>query len=131
MKADMGNLDTIIKEQLEVWANEELQTAINDGIKETADEAVKMLKKGGSYQDRTGKYSKDWTSGQKKNRTSAVTGLHGYNVYNKRYYRLTHLLEKGHQSRNGGRVKAFEHIAPVNNIIGELAAANIRKKVEQ
>ena len=46
---------------------------------------------------------------------------------------MTHLLEKGHQLRKGGRkvgnVKAFEHIAPVNETLGDLAVSKIRQKV--
>lgn len=84
-----------------------------------------------SYGDGAGstKYTKDWTHGVRQKRASAVTGLKGYTVYNKKYYQLTHLLEKGHQSRNGGRVKAFEHIGPVNETLGDLATQKIERKV--
>ena len=57
------------------------------------------------------------------------TGEDGYTVFNKKHYQLTHLLEYGHQSRNGGRVRAFSHIAPVNEQIGDMIAGMIERKL--
>ena len=50
-------------------------------------------------------------------------------MHNKNHYQIIHLLEKGHQSRNGGRVRAFEHVGPVNDTLGELAVQKIAQKV--
>ena len=109
MRTDIDGLDEAIKNELENWSNGELR------------------------RERTGKYTKDWTHDQRSSRTSVITGLNGYSVYNKKHYQLTHLLEKGHQLRKGGRkvgnVKAFEHIAPVNETLGDLAVSKIRQKV--
>lgn len=128
MNVSIDSLDTAIKEQLENF-NAEVIKAANESFKETAEEAAKMLKQGGPYQERTGKYTKDWDSGARGSRASAVAGLQGFSVYNKKHYQLTHLLENGHQSRNGGRVKAFSHIAPVNNQVAEMAVEKIERKV--
>ena len=133
MKTDIDGLDEAIKEQLEDWSNGELKRAVNESLEETAAAAAKSLRQGGPYKERTGKYTKDWTYDQRTRRASVITGLNGYSVYNKKHYMLTHLLEKGHQLRRGGRqlgnVKAFEHIAPVNETLGELAVSKIRQKV--
>lgn len=129
MIASIDNLDKAIKAELENWANTEVRAAANSSFEETAKEAAKMLKRGGPYEERTGKYSKDWTSGARNGRASAITGLTAYSVYNKTQYQLTHLLEHGHQSRNGGRVKAFSHIAPVNEQVAEMAVAKIESKL--
>lgn len=133
MRTDIDGLDEAIKNELENWSNGELRRAVNESLEETAAAAAESLRRGGPYRERTGKYTKDWTHGQKSSRTSVITGLNGYSVYNKKHYRLTHLLEKGHQLRKGGRkvgnVKAFEHIAPVNETLGDLAVSKIRQKV--
>lgn len=109
--------------------NAEVINAANDSFRETAKEAAEMLKKGGPYQERTGAYTKDWAVDKRGSRTSVVTGLNGYSVYNKKHYQLTHLLENGHQSRKGGRVKAFSHIAPVNEQLGEMVTGKIESKL--
>ena len=116
MKVSLDSLDEEIKKELENFNAE----VIN---------AAEMLKKGGPYQERTGAYTKDWAVDKRGSRTSVVTGLNGYSVYNKKHYQLTHLLENGHQSRKGGRVKAFSHIAPVNEQLGEMVTGKIESKL--
>lgn len=129
MRTSIDGLDEAIMSQLEDWAKGELKQAINEGLEETAAAAEIALKQGGPYAERTGKYTRDWTHGVRGSRTSAITGLNSYSVYNKKHYQLTHVLEKGHQARNGGRVKAFEHIGPVNDTLGDLAIQKISEKV--
>lgn len=128
MKVSLDSLDEEIKKELENF-NAEVINAANESFQETAKEAAEMLKKGGPYQERTGAYTKDWAVDKRGSRTSVVTGLNGYSVYNKKHYQLTHLLEKGHQSRKGGRVKAFSHIAPVNEQLGEMVTGKIESKL--
>lgn len=127
MKITIDGLDEEIKRQLEDFNVQAIEAA-NKSIKEAANEAVKMLREGGPYQNRTGAYAKDWTAGQ-RNKTKSVVEINGYTVYNKGHYQLTHLLEHGHQSRNGGRVKAFSHIAPVNEQVGAMVVEKIERKL--
>lgn len=127
MKVSLDSLDEEIKKALEDY-NVEVVRVTNESIKETAKEAAKMLKNGGPYKNRTGAYAKDWTAGQCK-KTKSVKQVQGYTVYNKNHFQLTHLLEHGHQSRNGGRVKEFAHIAPVNDQMGEMVANKIESKL--
>lgn len=133
MRTSIDNLDEAIKAELENWGNDVVKRAANEAFEETAAVAARSLRQGGPYKERTGKYTKDWTYNQRSGRTSVITGLNGYSVYNKKNYQLTHLLEKGHQLSRGGRaignVRAFEHIAPVNDTLGDLAVEKIRQKV--
>ena len=57
---------------------------------------------------RTGAYKKSWAV-KKLSETPDKLVL---SVHSKTHYRLTHLLEKGHAKRGGGRVAAQPHIAP-------------------
>lgn len=57
---------------------------------------------------RTGAYKKSWSVKTMKENSNALT----VTVHSKNRYRLTHLLEKGHAKRGGGRTKAIPHIGP-------------------
>lgn len=50
-------------------------------------------------------------------------------IHNVKYYRLTHLLERGHALVGGGRTRAFPHIKPVADEAEELLVTNIKKEV--
>lgn len=81
---------------------------MKEAVDKAAKQAVNELKT--SSPKRTGAYAKDWTA--KKDR-KANKWAYGKVVYNKKHYRLTHLLEKGHRKVNGGMVAARPHIAKV------------------
>ncbi|WML38703.1 HK97 gp10 family phage protein [Neobacillus sp. OS1-2] len=84
---------------------------------EVADELVSTLK-ASSNTKKTGKYNKGWRVKKVGNKLI---------VHNKTSYQLTHLLEKGHVKRGGGRVAAKVHIRPVE----QQAIENYLEKVEQ
>lgn len=88
-----------------------------EDVKETTQEvamnvsgkAAKKLRENSPKSKNGGDYAKNWTR---------TTDKYGITVYNKSpTYRLTHLLEKGHQLRRGGRkigeVQAYPHIEEV------------------
>lgn len=72
--------------------------------KDVGKESVAKLKSN-SPRD-TGKYAKGW----RLKRTST-----GYTIHNATSYQLTHLLEKPHAKRNGGRSTPIPHIGPVED----------------
>ena len=94
--------------------SQEVADAIKKAKDEVAEEAVQELKSTSPVL--TGSYAKGWA---KKNTYESKS-------YNKTDYQLTHLLEKGHVGRDGRRVKAIEHIRPVE----EKAAAEFEDKVK-
>lgn len=88
-------------------------------------ERVKQEAKGKNLV-RTGRYLKSWrvkvtTKGDKTEATIYATAPR---------YRLTHLLEYGHATANGGRVSGQAHIGPAEQwAIGEYARA-LKEEIE-
>lgn len=86
---------------------------------DVADETVEMLKANSpTGRRRISKYAKGWR--KKKDGTSYV-------VHNATNAGLTHLTEKGHAKRNGGRTKAQPHIS----IAEQEAIKKFENKIEK
>ena len=89
--------------------SEDIQEGMDKEAQDIAKQAANELKEvKNTYKIRTGSYNKGWKINTKKGR-----GIINCTVWNSTDWRLTHLLEKGHVTRNGGRTRAFVHIAPV------------------
>ena len=94
--------------------DEVVKTAVNSVSKET-----KAMAQAGSPV-KSGGYQKGWAV----KKTSEKTGQVSITVYNRTKPGLTHLLEKGHAKRGGGRVAGKPHIAPAEEYaVNELEAA--------
>ncbi len=75
---------------------------------------------------KTGRYAKSCVS-----RTTAETSSDiEVTVYSTSRYMLAHLLENGHAKRNGGRTRAFPHIAPAEEKGEEQLMGDIEKALK-
>lgn len=126
VKVKPEQLDEAIRGQLETYSAE-ITKNINENLKEVAETTAETLKKGGAYKERTGKYTPDWSVTARK--AVSVAKSEQYSVHNRKHYQLTHLLEKGHVTRNGKRTRALEHILPAEQATEELAVGAVEKAV--
>lgn len=110
VKIDSQSLADVISGYLEEYGDD-VRDAIEASSKKVAKEVVKELKRGGSYGG-TGEFNKGWTSKTEQTRLGSATV-----VYNRTAPGLAHLLEFGHAKANGGRTRAFNFIAPINDSI--------------
>lgn len=101
---------------------QDVSDAVNDSVETVAKQATQELKGAGTF--RGSKYRKSWSFEVKKKTTYTDA-----TVYNKRHYRLTHLLEFGHAKQNGGRTRAFPHIAPVNDKVEEMFEKELKARI--
>lgn len=111
----VSNFSVVFSDMIRRYGSD-VYDALEESINQVAKESAAELKTAGQFKDRSGKYRKSWT--WKKMKESYLR--HSATVYNKDEYRLTHLLEFGHAKKNGGRTKAYEHIAPVNDKADEM-----------
>lgn len=95
---------------------EEYSDLATDGMKSAVQKSAKFVKEeiSANAPKRTGAYAKSWTSTKTQENSTFVQ----YTVHSKNRYQLAHLLENGHALRNGGRAKAYPHIAPAE-VVGE------------
>jgi hypothetical protein len=110
--------DAIVRE-LENYS-ESVTESLKEAVDVVAKEVNEEIKKHVTFKENTGQYvssfkiKKVYETKYNKGKTWYVGGGE---------HRLTHLLEKGHATRNGGRTRAFPHI-----IFGEELA---KKRMEE
>lgn len=100
---------------------EKVNETTDECMKDVAKSTAAELKKTSPTSRGHTKYARSWTVTKKG---------HQYIVHNKKHYRLTHLLEKGHVIKNQygtyDRTRAQKHIKPAE----EHAQAKLIKELE-
>ena len=104
---------------------EEYAELTADVLKKEIQEAGKVAKQQISQTAprKTGRYAKSWAV----KKISETSNSLEVTVHSKNRYMLTHLLEKGHAKRGGGRVAAIPHIAPAE----ETAIQSLERNIER
>lgn len=127
-KITVDQLTDEVMEYMNLFA-EATGEACEKGVSETAKSALSELHNAhppgsGKYGSWDKKYNKSWkvmqTKTDKRYHKKAT-------IHNETDYQLTHLLEKGHALRNGGRSTAFPHIRPVAEKYEDELVKNIKK----
>lgn len=110
---NINNLSKEIVQALENY-NYDISEVVEEVANKVGKEAVTELKQE-SPKGARGSYAKGWRL--KKDKLSKSRYV--VKIYNKTDYQLTHLLEFGHASRNGGRTEPQPHIRPIEEKYGE------------
>lgn len=125
----IDGLESAILKELSNYRNA-TEEAMSKAVNETASIAVQKLHNanptGSGEYGSWDEYNKGWT-GTKQNKGRNKCGIV---IHNKTHYRLTHLLENGHALKNGGRTRAFPHIAPVDEECEKLMMEAITNGLE-
>lgn len=87
---------------------DDISDIVEKDANEVAKEALVAIKQE-SPKGSTGEYSKGW----KIKKIKKVKNMYSVKLYNKDHYQLTHILEFGHTTADGGYTEAQPHIRPV------------------
>lgn len=122
MKIEAADLAATVNKLLTEYGDD-AQEILEEAITATAKEAAKQLKTAGDFEG-SDQYRKGWRSKVEKKRLTIEA-----HVYNGKLPGLTQLLEFGHAKQNGGRTRAFPHIADINTWAQEEAVSKLEEKL--
>ncbi len=124
-RVKIDNFAEAVQEALTEFAGYIDSTVVEAAVTKTAAETAEIVRNAAPV--KTGEYKNSITHGERRRAGHQYTET----VYAESPdYRLTHLLEKGHATRNGGRTRAFPHWQTGENGIGERLVSNFREAMK-
>ena len=120
---DANLLSKELSKALENYADDisaEVEEVANKVGKEAVNELEQTSPRGARKE-----YCKGWRLKKDKKGKNIYT----IKIHNKTDYQLTHLLEFGHATKNGGRTKAQPHIRPVEKKYSEEFERELKQKI--
>ena len=126
IKAD--ELEKVVMDYLQNYKediDEDVEETVDSTTKQARDELKQTSPRGKG--SRKNPYYRGWTIKLSKKRT----GVYHKVIWNKTNYQLTHLLEWGHTTRNGGRTKAIPHIRPVEEKYNVEFVDKLKQKIRR
>ena len=120
MKVKANQMVEAIAGELAEYASEVTDT-VKDAVSQVAKETVSEVKRRSPTD--TGAYKRSWS----RQKSFESAGSVRFTIYNRKHYQLTHLLENGHAKVNGGRTRAYPHIAPAEEF-AELQLEQLLKR---
>lgn len=121
LNATLSQYDNEIREGVRKSVDKNTETLEKELKRDSPRRRGAKRKRGGKFSP--GSYARGWRTSTAVNNFSTYEKV----VYNSTHYPLTHLLEKGHAKRGGGRVAPRVHIAPAE----ERAEKSFEKDVEK
>ena len=97
-----------------------MTAGIEKEVESTADKVLAEVKN--LARKRTGEYARTFVKTKK-----SLPGKQRYVIWNKKNYRLVHLLEFGHAKAGGGRVQGYPHLRPAHDKYAAEMEDNIKR----
>lgn len=102
---------------------EDISEAVENVSNRVGKEATNELK------EESPKLTGDYTKGWRLKKDKIGKNRYTVKIHNKTNYQLTHLLELGHVTRNGGRTQPIPHIRPIEEKYKKIFEQELKKDI--